>query len=221
MTRCKFGQKRGFAFAFLILVSVSFVARIVGANPGPSLPNPNHYSAYEAVGLLFAFNFPIDMLWFAVMVYIVCMRWGQNAGRLSRRNEIFVGKVVLSSLVIAISGALIDFLAFYKSDGLAQWYFWPESEDLLFSAAAIAALLAVFVSIYLISLFIMRLGRRQSLVPSVAMAAMNPMMWMITSDIWIGGIVLISTLSFVIAMFLLYWLAALHERMFSKGSASK
>ena len=219
MTRCAFGQKRGFAFAFLILATVSFVARIVGANPGPSLPN--HYSAYEAVGFLFAFNFPIDMLWFAVMVYLVCVRWGQNAGRLSRRNEIFVGTVVLSSLVIAISGALIDFLAFYKSDGLAQWYFWPESEDLLFSAAALAALLAVFVSIYLISLFIMRFGRRQSLVPSVTMAAMNPLMWMITSNEWIGVLMLISAITFVIAMFLLYWLAALHERMFPKGAASK
>ena len=78
-------------------------------------------------------------------------------------------------------------------------------------------MLAVFASIYLVSLVVMRLGWRQSLIPSVTIAAMNPMMWMITSDKWIEGIMLIFAFSFVIAMFSLYLLALLHETMFPKG----
>ena len=116
-----FRKRWGLTIVFLLLVAVSLSSRMVGANPGPALPN--YYTENEAIAFLFIFNFPIDMFWFASMVYLVCVRWGPEAGRLSKSTGRFVATVVLSSILIAIIGAIADFLAFYRSNGWTKYYF--------------------------------------------------------------------------------------------------
>jgi hypothetical protein len=186
----------------------------VGANPGVEIPDGQ--DEFDALLFLFLLNFPTDMLWFTAMTYLVLVRWGTEAGELPTNSSDFAIEVVLSSLGIAITGALTDLLAFYRYNPDWTVYFWPSSRDLLFSTSAVLAMTAIFVSVYLMSLWIMRLGYKQSIVPSVAMTAMNPVMWMITGGSWMGIQIVVAVIALVLAFLLLYRITVLHERTFPR-----
>jgi hypothetical protein len=202
------------ALAF-VLSSLTFCLLASGHASANGIYYNDTNSIIDTVFMLFIVNLPIDAVWFAGMTYLVILRWGPKAGRLREGRSEFMTAVVVSSFMIAVLGTLIDLLTFYEWDiHESNVHFWPSQSELLFSPAAASAVFAVFASIYLVSLWIMRLGRMESFVPSAAMAAMNPVMWMITGGTGIILHVIISVIAFFIAIYFLLKLAELHKRTF-------
>lgn len=206
---------KGVAALAFVLSSLTVCLLVSGRASANGIYYNDTDSIIDTVFMLFIVNLPIDAVWFAGMIYLVILRWGPKAGRLREGRSEFMTAVLVSSFMIAVLGTVIDLLAFYEWDSHeANVHFWPSQSELLFSPAAASAVFAVFASIYLVSLVIMRLGRAESFVPSAAMAAMNPVMWMMTGGTGIIFHVMISVIAFFFAIYFLLKLAELHKRTF-------
>jgi hypothetical protein len=227
---------RGFAREIpiaLLLVIFAFGIAVQNAGANPIAPGPDYSSAAEALSDLFISNLPIDLFWFAVVLYFVFRFSIAGKGKIAQKTSLFMASVLLAAVVIAVVGAFIDFYAFYdgnSQDGYAFWtqdvvynghtYYWPRHDSFLGSSEFYLALAGIFASIFLISFIIVRMNWKQSLIPAAVMTALNPIAWVVLLDADISSRRLLIFSAIVMATVSVAVLALWHSRL-SEGSIKK
>jgi len=179
----------------LLLCLFAFAIASQNASANPIAPGPDYSSSSDALSDLFLSNLPIDLFWFTVVLYFVFRGLGARAGKIDCSTTIFTARVLIAAIFIAVAGAFIDFYAFYdgnSQDGYAFWssanvhdgttYYWSKSAPFLGSPEFFLALIGIFVSIFLVSLLVVRMSWKTSLVPAAVMTALNPIAWVVILD---------------------------------------
>lgn len=199
-----------------VLVAVAAPAR------GNPFPPPAFDSAGDAILLIAAINLPVDLFIFSLLLYVVYLELGVEAGKVSPIRTRFVGRILLGGVFIAIVGAFIDFSFFCHEAGQSGYYF-----DIHFYAPFISsdspalAMLLVFGSVYFASILVAGLNRVLSLVPSCAIGFFNMFSWIALSgaDLDSGSMYVIALSFVLLAVLVLVALMRWHANQFPQKAA--
>lgn len=189
------------------------LAGSASANP---IVVPPTSSATSGVYELFLANLPIDMLLFSVLFLLVFWRLYSPLRTIPKGANMLIAQVALGGVVIAVTGALIDFYTFftYYGEGSAQGGYYPVY--LMTASRMVVAGAAVFVSVCAISLAITRLRLNPSLMVAAAITAFNLFAWTI-GDYGIlvedeGTLVILAGVVFLFVPPIMFGIAHLHKK---------
>jgi hypothetical protein len=193
--------------ATLLLSLCAFAATSQNVVANPIGLGPDFSNSSDALIWLFFSNFPMDLFWFTVVLYFVFRGLGLKAGRPSRSLAVFAASVLVAALSIAGAGAFIDFYAFYDGSNHEGYTFWADRGAQFFgSPEFFIALIGIFVSIYLVSLLIVRMDWKPSIIPAAVMTALNPLAWVLlldTGNLSVGVLLLSTVILAAISFFIL------------------
>jgi hypothetical protein len=123
----------------------------------------------EVSFLVFLINFPINLLAYSALLLVLCSVWGRKLGEFPREPMGFIARVALIVLLITILGVVIDFLFLYSREttyvfryDLTKW---------------LAASGAVGLSVYALSLLLLRMNIVAGTMPALAMTGLNLASW--------------------------------------------
>jgi hypothetical protein len=208
--------RRSLLYALLLTSGALISSSAASANPAVS---PDFDSRTELLFYLAVTNLPIDLFCFSALILLVCGGFGGAVGRIQKKPAVFLAMVVSASIVIALVGALIDFLAFYEKDAYGYSLGWGGEEQAYMSENLYLALAAVFISVLLAATLIVRTSIKAGLYTAVGMMAINFASWMYilsASDGLFKGIAVILSMFFgVLALLPFYYLYKWHKNEFS------
>ena len=196
------------------IAGILFSASSASANPAilPDFENGEELFLYLAIT-----NFPIDLFCFSILMLFMCRALGTKVGRISNKTSFFVATVVLASLAIAVSGSLIDFYAFYEKNLYGYSLGWGDEEQLYKSPNLYLALIAIFLSVLLTTVGIVRTTRIVGVYTAVAITAINFFAWMLilgASDSLLRvGTVTLFMVFWILAVIPLCFIGQWHKRL--------
>lgn len=189
-----------------MVLAAFFVMAISGSASADMCPPYNFYSSGMQLAMFFiiiGYNFPINLFWYSSLVTVSLLAVKSLPERLvlpPMKFSIFLMLVVLSMTAI---GAAIDLQFLYALDRTWDHYY------LTFEGVGwIVAALLIFITTFLLSVYVMGLGVVRSLVPSVTIAALNPIFWFWLNDNYLHGtspdtfvnaVMLVSPVPFLVA----------------------
>lgn len=161
--------------------------------------------------IVFLINLPLNLLVFSSLLLLVCMLWGRRAGHFPKAAMDFAGRVLLTVLLITALGVIIDFLFLYSYETTYLFEY-----DLLKWLAASAA---VGLSVYALSLALLRMDIVLGAIPALAMMGLNLVSWWFTKATFESPFVVCLAAPSVIAGLLsiipLVYLDRWHEKAFA------
>lgn len=162
-------------FGVIATAVLAILATDASANPVP-LPQNSYVTSVETgLAYIFAVNLPVDLILLGSSVLLACRIFGQGAGTLIKDPDRLVSVVVLAGVIVAVTGAFIDFYLLYTDEfDVRGWTAYVFDFDLL-SAMMAAALVAL--SVYAVCVLMLRLDKVVALVPAAIIAAVNFASW--------------------------------------------
>jgi hypothetical protein len=204
---------------WISLSTVFIVVSCIGtfsaaANPGT--PHELTTTAGFSSGILIILNFLMNLFYFAMALLALLLIYegrGLNPGGISKDRAKFFFRVILTAIVITISGGIIDAYLVYQSGATMR---------LVFDAVRwIAAVLLVFAVTYLSAAYIVRASARLSIFPASVLALINPVSWWLNS---VSISMILLPVTFIVALFfvpiLLMGLGAWHGRFSDENLAA-
>jgi len=167
---------RGLRGMCCLLLAIFALLAFVQAVAADMSPPYNYYSSGSGrvltmfvIGFI---NFPVNLFWFTAMVVVVLLTFKLGAPPDLIPTKHFIPLLLLGVLFITAAGAVIDSFLLYELN---------ETEDhyvLSFDGYgwAVASIL-IFASAYAVALLLLKLGYVRSIIPSVALAVLNPIIW--------------------------------------------
>jgi len=119
--------------------------------------------------IVFLMNLPFNLFAYSALVLVVCTVWGRSAGQLPKGEMDFVSRVLLAVLLITTLGVAIDFVFLYRNE--TEYVF--ELDPLKWLAASAA----VGLSVYALSLTVLRMDMVLGVAPALAMMGLNLASW--------------------------------------------
>ena len=209
--------------AGFLLCAIATLAATSSASANMNF-GPDFESRDDLLFYLVLTNLPIDLFCFSALTLFMCRVFGGRVGRISNKSPLFLGSVVLASLVIAASGAIIDFYAFYGRDLYGYSVTLGNSEPAYTSLNLYIALLSIFISVFLMSVVVVRTKGTIGLYIAAGMTAVNFAAWMSilawSSYMEIGVAVLVSTAFWLLANIPLLLLWRWHHSLDLKDATS-
>ncbi len=165
--------------------------------------------------VLFLMNLPFNLLAYSALLLVLCRVWGTGLGDLPKDAMTFTSRIFLVVLLITILGVEIDFLFLYNYE--TRYVFEYDLLKWLVASAAVG------LSVYALSLTLLRIDIVLGAIPALAMIGLNLASWWFTYQLfnssWIiclaGPSLLAAALSAIPLVYLLRW----HRRAFAHEPA--
>jgi hypothetical protein len=143
------------------------VASGAGANISPPV---SFYGLWSGVLTTFLTNLPVNLFWLSLTLYLTGMIVRERLCAIPNSNRVFLGGLLGSVLIITAVGTVVDVAFLYERYGssytlTADTYRWT-----------VAAIL-IFASVYLTTLFVMKMDRLFNFVPAAVMMGANVIWW--------------------------------------------
>ena len=156
----------------------------VGANPSPHIPPPDTTfkvtDAVSGVTWLFLLNIIMNLFFLTAFLFLLAKVFSERIGNLHKKAYMFLVSVFVLALVVTLVGAFVDY---YLVMGIDPSYD-PEARVIVADAANwTLALAAIFLSVALPSMALLRLSKVAGLTLAALITAVNPVWW-ILSDVF-------------------------------------
>jgi hypothetical protein len=193
-------------------IFVVLLAPLVAANPVPmfDVRFDSWWYALLAIGLV---NFGVNLLFVSSLLHLSVKVKGRTVGAFSTIRWKFLAQVLGANLIITASGAMIDFLAFYRqSNGFYE--FQSSSEGLILGSVLVS------ISAAIVCLFVLRLEMRISLAIAVTLGIVNSLAW--ASTFYIASetpfLLIVVAIFSILSAPPMYLLIRWHSRVLVKSS---
>jgi len=182
---------RFFIFMLSATMTIMTCSLGVGANPAIS-PGFYYITSAEGIVILFAANFFVNLLLFALFLLAILKLEGTRAGKINPNRGRFFVLIIFSGVFITAVGSVVDIAFLYRiGDQWMQIHYDAEKWS--------AAVFLIFLSVFIASWGVMRVRAVMSLVPAGGMAIVNWLMWSTVFQ-WFDTVLCLPPLVFVIIL---------------------
>ena len=160
----------------LVLLALALMPARAAGNPIPTDPLPFgdiHLENAADIVLFLSLNFITNLFLFSAIFLVLGMIWRRDVGQLDTDRNQYVLKLLGAVFIITLVGSLIDIAMLYVSSQYDRTMLYLKFDALRWGAA----LVMIFISIYLAARWILKIRRRVSVLICAGMTIANLAFW--------------------------------------------
>jgi len=179
--------------------------------PDPSPPEPDILKFYYTI----IFNYPINLI-FLTIISLKILTISKNGINLGNRKKFYLIRLSFACLILTVFGAILD--QFFVSKPIYDFHYskyYPSySPNLIFDGVLIIfALICIFISFFIMSKYILRMNKRNSMITGFIMFVINGVVWFFHIILGFPTFIFLFIATPFIAIFLVILLIALYIRI--------